>query len=98
MREKKQNMFHGKIIRDVTGEQTLKQLKITQHTQVVIQVLQEPEFLEANDMILLVCRRNVAEKTYGKKFEVKVRFTSKPFPNIPDLLEACKKNFGLTDG
>lgn len=88
-------MFHGKIIRDQSGEQTLKQLKITNHTQIVIQVLQEPELLEANDMIVLVCKRNVLEKKYGPKIEVKFRFTAKPFPNIPELISACKEQLGI---
>lgn len=90
-------MYHGKILRDQTGEQTLKQLKITSNSQLVIQVLAEPELLEPNQMILLACRRNVATRTYGEKTELKFTYAAKNFPNIPELLAACKTHLGLQD-
>jgi hypothetical protein len=49
-------------------------------------------------MILLVARRNVATRTYGEKVEMKFTYTSKNFPNLPDLIEACKNQMGLADG
>lgn len=99
VRQKQQNMFFGRIIRDQTGEQTLKQLKVANNAQLVIQVLPEPEFLEPNCMILLACKRNIAERTYGDKHEFKFTFTITKdkdlIPTIPELQEACKAHLGL---
>jgi hypothetical protein len=87
VREKQRNMFFGKIFRDTSGgaEKTLKNHSINTNSQLVIQVLQEPEYLELNTMILLACKRNVAERTYGPKVEFKFTYPEKDVPKIADL-------------
>ena len=90
-------MFHGRILRDQTGEMTLKQLKIANNAQLVIQILAEPEFLEANSIILLACRRNIGFKTYGEKREVKFTYKAKQYPTLPELVDQCKIHLGLDE-
>jgi ubiquitin carboxyl-terminal hydrolase 40 len=46
-------------------------------------------------MILLVCKRNVKDRTYGSKHEFKFTFPEKENPTIPHLTEACRQHLGL---
>ena len=95
VREKQRNLFLGRIIRDQTGEQTLKQLKITSKAQVVIQMLPEPELLDSNIIILVACRRDIQTRTYGEKKEFRLRFPEKSVPTIHQLWESCRASLGL---
>jgi hypothetical protein len=61
----------------------------------VVQVLAEPEILDPNTMILLICKRNLADKTYGEKREFKFTYPEKDLPTIPHLLDSCKQSMGL---
>ncbi len=89
-------MFFGRIIRDQTGEKTLKNLALPNQAQLVVQVLAEPEYLDPNTMILLICKRNLTDKTYGEKREFKFTFPEKELPTIPHLLTSCKQHMGLS--
>lgn len=60
-----------------------------------MQVLAEPEFLDPNTMILLISKRNLADKTYGEKREFKFTYPEKDLPTIPHLLDSCKQSMGL---
>jgi len=78
-------MFFGRILRDQAGEKSLKNLSIANNTQLVVQVLPEPEILDPNTMILLGCKRNIPERTYGPKVEFKFTFPEKDVPKIAEL-------------
>lgn len=41
----------------------------------------------------MVCKRNIFDKTYGDKKEIKVTFTQ--FPNLGELMEACRESLGV---
>jgi len=95
VREKQRNMFFGRILRDQAGDKTLKNLSISNNAQLVIQVLAEPEYLDPNTIILLACRRNLADHTYNQKVEFKFTFPEKDVPKIPELAAQCKIHLGL---
>ena len=57
--------------------------------------MREPEKLEANELILMVCKRNVGERRYGPKVEFKFRYGEKEVPKIEGLVKACKESLGL---
>lgn len=56
----------------------------------------EPEILDPNTMVLMVSKRNLAEKTYGEKHEFRFTFPEKELPTIPHLIESCKQHLGLS--
>jgi hypothetical protein len=58
-------------------------------------VLPEPEILDANTIILLVCKRDVLTRTYGEKKEFKFTYTSKSYPTLPELLAQCRAHLSL---
>ena len=60
-----------------------------------MQVLAEPEFLDPNTMILLISKRNLADKTYGEKREFKFTYPEKELPTIPHLLASCKESMAI---
>ncbi len=47
-------------------------------------------------MILLVCQRNVKDRTYGRKSEFKFTYPEKEVPKIGDLVESCRKHLALS--
>jgi len=57
-----------------------------------VQVLDYPENLDVNTMVLLVCKRDVINKNYCPKVEMKFNYPGK-FPTIPDLIQACRVHF-----
>jgi hypothetical protein len=90
-------MFFGKILRDQQGDKTLKQLQVNNQAQLVIQILPEPEFLELNTMILLGCKRNIGDRTYGQKTEFKFTYPPTGVPKIADLVASCKAHLSIGD-
>ena len=58
-------------------------------------MLQEPEQLDPNTFVILLCKRLVREKTYGTKSEISFKFPGK-MPLIEDLVKQCKESFGLS--
>ena len=60
----------------------------------VIQVLPEPEILDSNTIILLACKRNIKERTYGEKREFKFHFYGQ-HPSLAELVEQCKEHMGI---
>ena len=46
-------------------------------------------------MILLVCKRNIADRTYGAKVEFKFTYPEKDVPKIPELEAQCKAHLCL---
>ncbi len=56
----------------------------------------EPEFLDPNTMILLICKRNIVDKIYEEKCEFKFTFPEKELPTIPHLLNSCKQHMGIS--
>ena len=56
----------------------------------------EPEFLDPNTMILLICKRNIVDKIYEEKREFKFTFPEKELPTIPHLLNSCKQHMGIS--
>jgi hypothetical protein len=60
----------------------LKNLSVSNGAQLVVQVLSEPELLDPNTMILLASKRNITDRTYGRKVEFKFTFPDKDVPKI----------------
>ncbi|CDW84271.1 ubiquitin carboxyl-terminal hydrolase 40 [Stylonychia lemnae] len=94
VREKQSNMFFGKIFRD--QNKSLKQLQITNNSQIVIQVLREPEELDPNTMILLISRRDVTLRTYSQQVEFKFK-SQNGIPLIADLEKQCREFYQIND-
>jgi len=92
IREKQRNMFFGRILRDHT--KSLKQQSIQSNAQIVVQVLEQPEVLDANMFVLLLCKRNVSLRTYMVKQEVKFIFPGET-PRLEDLVNTCRVHLSL---
>ncbi len=88
-------MFFGRIFRDYT--KTIKQLQILNNAQIVVQTLPEPEDLDQNTLVLLLCKRLVGDRTYTHKQEMKYTFKG-PLPLIADLIDCCKKHLFVDEG
>jgi len=56
VREKSTNGFFGKIFRD--GKKTLKQNKITDHSSIVVQVMESAEQLEKESYVIWLSKRD----------------------------------------
>lgn len=85
LREMKKNFSFGDILK---GEETqlLKSFNLTNATQIVAQVMDKPELIPNDDILLYLRVRNPAKKIYGDYTEFS--FHGKGEPTIEDLKDA----------
>jgi len=97
VRDKLNTMFFGRIYRDKNKKQNLKQLGIKNDSQVVVQLLEEPEGeLDERTFVLLFCRRQVEARTYSEKMEKKFTIPKEDkFPTIAHLKACCRELYGF---
>lgn len=67
LRDKLNNQFFGKIYRDPTNAKTIKSLGIKNGSCLVVQLLEQPESLSDKETVLLLCKRDITNRTYTAK-------------------------------
>jgi hypothetical protein len=91
------NRYFGRIHRD--QEKTLQNIGIKNKGHIVVQVLDEPEQLDAQTSVLLLCRRQVEARTYSEKIPHKYTYSSADkHPTIQSLKASCREFFNLASG
>lgn len=66
----------------------------------VVQILSEPEYMDDKTLLLLLCKRNVANRTYEEKIEIKVNWGAEEskHPELEHLKKKCREIYGLHEG
>lgn len=90
IREKTFSGFFGRILRE--NNKTLKQLNVKDHSSLVLQILNEPEVLEANTFVIFFARRDITTQTYVQTKEVKFSGT-----RIKDLKKTAREVFEIAE-
>lgn len=97
------NRYFGRIHRDQdtkdSNKKTLQNIGIKNKGHIVVQVLDEPEQLDAQTNVLLLCRRQVEARTYSEKIPHKYTYSSADkYPTIQSLKASCREFFNLDSG
>lgn len=63
----------------------------------VVQLLDAPEYMDDKTFLLLLCKRNVENRTYEEKIEIKVNWGAEEqkHPDLETLKKQCRETFGL---
>lgn len=99
LRQKLNTQFFGKIYKDPTNNKTLKSLGLKNGNHIVIQILQEPEMLDDKTIVLLFSKRDVENRVYTARQEVKFNFKAdgKNFPTLGPLKALARQVYGLKE-
>lgn len=91
------NRYFGRIHRDL--KKSLEQLSLKNNSHIVVQLLDEPEQLDEQTLVLLICRRNVETRTYSEKVPHKFTYKKEDrHPTIQNLKASCRELFQLDQG
>lgn len=63
----------------------------------VVQLLDDPEFMDDKTLLLLLCKRNVENRIYEEKMEINVKWGAEEakHPDLETLKKQCREIFGL---
>ena len=90
------NRYFGRIHRDLN--KTIQNIGIKNKANLVVQLLEEPEHLDEQTMILFLSKRLVETRTYSEKIPHKYTFhgdDKNKYPTIKTLKQSCSKFLNL---